>query len=91
MQFIKHHIFKAHVRALLHIIILIIIFAYIKIITHMIGTNKKFTALNLPVETVANIKKAQMLISLKKSDRVTYEDIINEAIKLYAKKHKLEL
>lgn len=57
----------------------------------MIGTNKKFTALNLPIETVSNLKKVQMQMSLKKGDRITYEYIINEALRVYAKRHKLEL
>ena len=57
----------------------------------MLGTKKKFTALNLPLETVANLKKIQMQMSLKKGDRITYEDILNEALKIYAKRHKLDL
>lgn len=57
----------------------------------MLGTNKKFTALNIPLETVANLKKVQLQMSLKKGNRITYEDILNEAIRIYAKRHKLDL
>lgn len=57
----------------------------------MLGTHKKFTAINLPTDTVTSIKRVQMQMSLKKNDRITYEDIINEALKIYAKKHKIDL
>lgn len=55
----------------------------------MVGTNKKFTALNLPLETVAILKEIQLKMSLKKGVRITYEEILKEALETYSKRHKL--
>lgn len=55
----------------------------------MLGTNKKFTAINIPIETHNLLQSTAMAQSKKQDRRITYQEVITEALQLYKTKYGL--